>query len=314
MNRKPIISIIVPIYNVEDYLDRCVESILNQTFKDFELILVDDGSPDNCPMLCDKWAEKDSRIKVVHKPNGGVSSARNAGLAVSQGDYIGFCDPDDVINYNMYELMYKSIINSNSDCCVCAFKSFSSDNEISIKCIDGNEKNLVLEGKNIIEYFLGDGRNLLGCVWDKLIKKSFIFGMAFNEDMAFGEDYCFSLKAILNCNRISVIESPDLYYYFIRENSAMRKLNGEKYHLLYEQKQMLFDECLRRYSDKDVSIIVESARIRALVATFLNADDKVLNLMKSDASRKLKNVLKSKEIYWKEKAVFVKKLYLGVKK
>ena len=91
------VSIVVPIYNVEKYLEQCVDSIINQTLKEIEIILVDDGSPDNCPQMCDEYAKKDSRIKVVHKKNGGLSSARNAGIEVATGDYIGFVDSDDYI-------------------------------------------------------------------------------------------------------------------------------------------------------------------------------------------------------------------------
>ena len=92
-----VISVIVPIYNVEDYLDRCVDSIINQTYSNLEIILVDDGSPDNCPKMCDDYAKKDSRIKVVHKENGGLSDARNAGMKVATGEYISFIDSDDWI-------------------------------------------------------------------------------------------------------------------------------------------------------------------------------------------------------------------------
>ena len=98
-----LISVIVPIYNVEKYLDKCIESIVNQTYKNLEIILVDDESPDNCPEICDKWAERDSRIKVIHKENGGAGSARNAGIEASSGEWIGFVDGDDWIEPNMYE-------------------------------------------------------------------------------------------------------------------------------------------------------------------------------------------------------------------
>ena len=104
------ISVIVPVYNVEKYLDNCVESIVNQTYKDLEIILVDDGSPDNCPAMCDEWAKKDSRIRVIHKENGGVSSARNIGLDNVTGEYIGFVDSDDYLESNMYELLLQLIV------------------------------------------------------------------------------------------------------------------------------------------------------------------------------------------------------------
>ena len=97
---EPLISVIVPIYNVEKYLNRCIESIVNQTYKTLEIILVDDGSPDNCPQICDEWKEKDNRIKVIHKKNGGLSDARNAGLDIAQGEYIAFVDGDDFLEEN----------------------------------------------------------------------------------------------------------------------------------------------------------------------------------------------------------------------
>ena len=110
--KSPEISIIVPVYKVEKYLNECIDSILAQTFTDFELILVDDGSPDNCPALCDAAAEKDSRVRVIHKINGGVSTARNAGLAAAQGNWIGFVDPDDFVDKTYYEKMLRAACSS----------------------------------------------------------------------------------------------------------------------------------------------------------------------------------------------------------
>ena len=114
-----IISTIIPIYKVEKYLQTCIESVVNQTIKDLEIILVDDGSPDYCPEICDAWAQKDSRIKVIHKENGGLSDARNAGLDIAQGEYISFVDSDDWIAPNMYEIMLEVIEKEHADICAC---------------------------------------------------------------------------------------------------------------------------------------------------------------------------------------------------
>ena len=114
MNSNPKISVIVPVYKVEKYLDKCVESIVNQTYKNLEIILVDDGSPDNCPAMCDEWAEKDERIRVIHKENGGLADARNAGMDIATGDYIGFVDSDDWIEPNMYEVLLKNALCMDS--------------------------------------------------------------------------------------------------------------------------------------------------------------------------------------------------------
>ena len=127
MNTYPLISIIVPIYKVEQYLGRCVESIVNQTYKNLEIILVDDGSPDNCPAMCDNWACKDARIKVVHKQNGGLSDARNAGMDIAKGEYIAFVDSDDYVRSDMYELLYNNMQENESDISACGVEMVRED-------------------------------------------------------------------------------------------------------------------------------------------------------------------------------------------
>ena len=127
MAYSELISIIVPVYRVEPYLDRCVQSIVDQTYQNLEIILVDDGSPDNCPAMCDAWAAKDSRVKVIHKENGGLSDARNAGLAAAAGEYIGFVDSDDWISPDMYRLLYENMAEHGSDVSACGVEMVWED-------------------------------------------------------------------------------------------------------------------------------------------------------------------------------------------
>ena len=144
-----LISVIVPIYNVEKYLDRCVESIINQTYKNLEIILVDDGSPDNCTQMCDDYAKKDSRIRVVHKENGGLSDARNAGMEVATGEYVSFIDSDDYISLDFYETLFQTMIDNDSDIVECSvvkfyengkFDEYSDDQMIkNFNTVDGLE-------------------------------------------------------------------------------------------------------------------------------------------------------------------------------
>ena len=122
MNQTPLISVIVPIYHVEQYLNRCVESLVNQTYSNLEIILVDDGSPDNCPKMCDDWVQKDSRIKVIHKGNGGLSDARNAGMQIANGDVISFIDSDDWIDPKFFEVMLNVMQDDESDIVSCGVK------------------------------------------------------------------------------------------------------------------------------------------------------------------------------------------------
>ena len=130
---EELISIIVPIYKTEKYLDRCIKSIINQTYKNLEVILVDDGSPDRCGVICDKWAQKDKRIKVIHKENGGVSDSRNAGLDIANGEYIGFVDSDDYIHKDFIKILYNLCKENNSDISVCETFKTDKDEDINNK-------------------------------------------------------------------------------------------------------------------------------------------------------------------------------------
>ena len=117
----PLISVIVPVYKVEKYLDRCINSIVNQTYRNLEIILVDDGSPDNCPAMCDEWAQKDPRIRVIHNPHKGLGSARNTGIDAARGSLIGFVDSDDYVYPNMYQRLYELMTENDADLSVCEY-------------------------------------------------------------------------------------------------------------------------------------------------------------------------------------------------
>ena len=124
---KPLISVIVPVYKVEAYLTACVESVLAQTYPNFELILVDDGSPDNCPRMCDEFAARDSRIRVIHKKNGGLSSARNAGIDAAKGSYLAFLDSDDLWTPFFLERLHAALTEADADFSVCLFRRFQGE-------------------------------------------------------------------------------------------------------------------------------------------------------------------------------------------
>ena len=124
------VSVIIPIYKVEKYLRKCIDSVLNQTYQDFEIILVDDCSPDNCPKICDEYAKTDGRIKVIHKENGGVSSARNAGIKIANGEYLSFIDSDDSVEENFLQILVEGLENNGADLCTTKHKKvFENSNE-----------------------------------------------------------------------------------------------------------------------------------------------------------------------------------------
>lgn len=221
---KPEISIIVPIYNVEKYLPRCIESILAQTFTNFELILVNDGSEDDSGEVCDRYAKEDKRIKVIHKKNGGVSSARNAGLKNSIGNYIGFVDPDDYIKKDMYEKMYNLCIKKDSKIAICKFAR-----EVDGKIInaDNNETEIIRELNNeeaMNELFKGVLYRFSLC--NKLFNKKCFQGITFPEGRIH-EDLSTTYKLFANSNR-SIYTTYQGYIYVKREDSILTKQYNEK--------------------------------------------------------------------------------------
>lgn len=220
MKKHSLISVIVPIYKVEDYLKECIESIINQTYSDIEVILVDDGSPDRCPQMCDEWAKRDSRIRVVHKKNGGLSSARNAGLDVAKGEYISFVDSDDFICKDALENLHNRIKDDNSIGITSGLIYRYQDGSIN------NFKDQWLCSKEIVipssEFLLETmSQKTSYTVWNKLYRRDVIGNTRFregrnNEDTLFMYDLGKNI-AILN---VCMVEIPHyVYYYRYREDS-----------------------------------------------------------------------------------------------
>ncbi len=231
-NNNQLISVIVPVYKVEKYLDRCIESIVNQTYKNLEIILVDDGSPDNCPAICDSWSKKDDRIKVIHKPNGGLSDARNAGLKIASGDFIAFVDSDDHIKPNTYESLINKQKESDSDLTFCKYiYSYEKDN--TIINVDELDLKLLCENRDISHFYhrattnkkVGDKIEIKGAVmafvWRILFKRSAISNNNFVVGVKFMEDQLF-LSQLLSQKKykLSFVDEY-LYFYSIRSGSLV---------------------------------------------------------------------------------------------
>lgn len=209
------VSIVVPVYNVEDYLDRCIESIVNQTYNNLEIILVDDASPDNCPAMCDEWAEKDSRIKVIHKLNNGVSAARNAGLDIVSGEYVTFVDSDDYIACDMIEKMMRRAEKDCTDAVVCGICDDYGD--------ELKKESLVFEDRiysknEILENFIADV--IRGEVCAKLIKSEIVRLVRFDENISFSEDLLFNYQIFKKCLSVSCMKEHFYFYYRKREGAA----------------------------------------------------------------------------------------------
>ncbi|TYS60081.1 glycosyltransferase [Sutcliffiella horikoshii] len=217
------ISIIVPIYNVERYLPTCIESIYNQSFQDYELILVNDGSFDNSAEICMEYAEKDNRIKIVNKKNGGLSSARNAGVQEASGKYIIFVDPDDKLSENYLNKLYSTAEKNN--CCV-VVSGYQTIPDLE-KRKPGFQLNKVLSGKKfILSSQKVHSNNDLCFVWRYIYKRSVLEGnnIRFNEEVFIGEDVIFNLSCLLKASRVVAI--PDtLYQYTINNPESLMKIS-----------------------------------------------------------------------------------------
>lgn len=216
----PEISVIVPVYKVEPYLDRCVRSILNQTFTDFELILVDDGSPDQCPQMCDEWAKKDERIRVIHKENGGASAARNAGLDAACGRYIEFIDSDDWVDCEIMEYLYTLLKNHpQAQIAQCEWMTVKSESEMA-KTGEKDEKIEIWDKKKMLDYFYRvNGERSNNAIWNKLIQaellRNFRFSGAICEDVE-ANLYFFSKTDFM------VVSNRQCYYYFVNNEGLTR--------------------------------------------------------------------------------------------
>lgn len=218
-----LVSVIVPVYNSEKYIKRCIESLICQNYKDIEIILVDDGSIDRSGEICDEYSKKDSRVITIHKKNGGVSSARNVGLKSAKGDFITFCDSDDWVEKDIYEILVNAINESHSEIACCKYITENlnlSNKHLEAKLIDRETAVKLVINNN--EYG--------GYLWNKMFSRNVIYDkglILFNEDIHILEDQLFVIKAISNCKKVSIIDSR-LYHYEQNEGSALNSRMSEK--------------------------------------------------------------------------------------
>jgi glycosyltransferase involved in cell wall biosynthesis len=210
---QDLISVIIPIYKVEEYLDACVTSVVNQTYTNLEIILVDDGSPDNCPQMCDKWANRDSRIKVIHNENGGLSDARNAGIDICTGAYIAFVDSDDYIKPDMIKQLYAALIRENADIAACGILTCEGKKQTAWGC-----KNIIGTPEEIYALLYNDTAYPVAA-WNKLYRRCCWEALRFPVGKTC-EDAFTTYQLIHNARRIVMI-SEALYCYRIRPGSIM---------------------------------------------------------------------------------------------
>ena len=227
---KNLISVIVPVYNIEKYLPRCIDSILDQTYKNWEAIFINDGSTDNSLKILEEYKKKDERIKIIDKKNAGSGAARNDGIEKSRGEYIAFLDSDDWYEKNFLEKLYNNLIENNSDVSMCNPKMTYDNIEKNSRINTYFFKNIELEktSKEIL------GILAMPVVWNKLYKKDIIVKNKIKfPNYSFCEDVEFLYKTFLYVNKISKIED-DLYNYYQREDSTTKKIKEESIEQLYQ--------------------------------------------------------------------------------
>ena len=253
-----LISVVIPIYKVEKYIFRCVDSVLNQTYKNLEIILVDDGSPDACPKICDEYAKKDARVIVIHKQNGGLSSARNAGIEIAKGEYITFIDSDDYVNDNYVETLYKAICEDGTDLAIGSHRAvYDNGTVIDRSC----SKRCTLSSVEALKCVLyDDGIDV--SAWAKLYKLELFSDIRYPEGRLY-EDAATTYKLIDKAGKIS-LDSKVIYNYMIRINSiAAGAFSPKKMDLITSTKEMC-DYIVEKYPE------LEKAAKRRLTYAYLS--------------------------------------------
>lgn len=279
---EELVTIVVPVYKVEKYIDKCINSILNQTYKNLEIILVDDGSPDTCKEICDNYAKQDIRIKVIHKENGGLSDARNAGIDVATGRFISFVDSDDYIDSEYIELLYRSITKDKSDMAISSHKVIYENGTILEKAT-GEES--ILNSKEVLKRILyDDGIDL--SAWAKLYKIELFQEIRYPKGRLF-EDAATTYKLIDKSNQIS-INSKSTYNYIIRNNSITNEqFSPSKMDLIISTEEMC-NYIKNKYPD------LEKACARRLMYAYLSTLTQIAksNKPKKEYVTKLMNYIK----------------------
>lgn len=270
--QKEMISVIIPVYRVEQFLDKCINSVICQTYDNLEIILVDDGSPDQSGVICDEWAKKESRIKVIHKENGGLSDARNAGVKIAIGEYIAFVDGDDWIAPDMFEIL-KAQLQGNACCdiAVCGVKKVYTEDEVTEA--EDEKKVTLLSGQVALEQLING--QISQVVWNKLYRKSIIENIYF-EVGKYHEDEFWSYQVIGKARKVSLTEHIG-YYYRQRQGSIM----DEAYSV--RRLDVIEAKCRRQvYLEKNYPKLISCGKMNLLFACLYHGQLALCSMSRSE--------------------------------
>ena len=261
--KNPLISIIVPIYKVERYLNACVDSIVNQTYANLVIILVDDGSPDKCPEICDEYARLDNRIKVIHQENGGLSAARNAGIDIASGEFLTFIDSDDFIAKNYVELLYKGIVDFDADISIASFCTFTKEDELEIQSIEFPFVEITRE-ERFRRYGALNAELSMPFIsaCNKLYKKDFFASIRFPIGKLY-EDAFTTYKLLDKAKKI-VFTPSKLYFYRINPQSILGQSFREKHLEMVDAFRSGFDFFDKKGENEIASLFIPPMLMREI--------------------------------------------------
>jgi glycosyltransferase involved in cell wall biosynthesis len=289
---EPLISVIIPIYKVEEYLPRCLDSVVSQTYRNLEIILVDDGSPDGCGAICDRYAEKDSRIRVIHQENRGVAAARNAGLDLMTGEYLMFVDPDDWISPDAVGVLYDHMIRYGCDIVAGDMVAVWPDGTVENK--KKKEQPTVLRSDQMLRYLRG--RETIPCiVWGKLYRRSLFDNLRFPKLLR-AEDVWVLPHIVERCTSISIL--PDVIYYYYQRGGSIVHTSGDREHLdsmraSLHVARVLYDHKLTENAGAYYYIAVKEGRL-------IREKDRVKQLLEASFTREERMQMSRKcYIHWR---------------
>lgn len=249
MDSEQIISVVVPVYNAQQNLSRCIDSILRQSYRQLEVILVDDGSTDESGAVCDRYAMQDSRVRALHKKNGGVSQARNAGIQAASGTYLQFVDSDDILNEDFCRTMVESLVSSGADLVVCGYRAVHTSLGYSDTCRSTPGLVRLLEGPSPAKAFLQlDRDKVLSMPWNKLFIREKVKN-GFHRDISLGEDKIFVMDYLAENPCYTVIEEILYDYYVDNENTLSRKYSPERIRYVKAVTEQTFAFCDRMFGE-----------------------------------------------------------------
>lgn len=299
---KELVSIIVPIYNVEKYLKKCIESIINQTYKNIEIILVDDGSPDKCGEICEEYSKKDNRIVVIHKQNGGLSDARNKGIKVAKGKYITFVDSDDYVDYRYIELLYKAVKENNTKIAQCNIAKVNMSGNIIARL--GYKENSIKTSKNMLNDIYSSHLIENIVVWNKLYLKEMFNNISFPVGKIHEDEFT-TFKILYNVDKISIVNEYLYYYRQTDESIIGKKFNKKRMDLLEAlEERISFLKEKKEYDlyKKTLKYYIEQLRVYFIkTKKYIGNSSKIQKTIKYKYKIACEEYLKLKEIPNKEK-------------